>query len=147
MPASTPRIDWGKQVPSEVRAAVEPILTQWLRVVPSWCHVLLVDWDEAPEGDDNTQATTESRPAYREAVLTIGALWLRSDAEDRASIIRHELAHLATAQMDDVFERMLAQFKKRDAALHADFKEQWRQALEGATCDIAAAYGAAQAAP
>jgi hypothetical protein len=137
-----PRIEWGKLLPDEVRTAVEPLLTRWLPVCPTWCHVLNVHWDEAPNGDDSTQATMESRPDYRDATLTIGAVWLRGSPTTRDETIRHEFAHMAPAAMSDVFERLLRQFKKENAALHADYEEQWRQALESATCDIAAAYGA-----
>lgn len=138
----TPRVEWGNLLPGEVRAVVEPLLARWLAVAPTWCHVLAVHWDDARADDDaaRTSATMESRPEYREAVLTISNAFLSETPESRERTVRHELAHLPTAGMDDVFARLLRQFRKTNPTLHADFAEQWRQALEAATCDIGESY-------
>lgn len=136
------RVEWGKLVPDEVRALAEPMVQRWRHVVPTWCHELTVRWDETPNNDADTIATMEARPSYRDATLTIGPLWLRESDAGRDGTIRHELAHLCTQALDDVFVRLLKQIKKEHPAMYADFSEQWHQALEGTTCDIAAAFGA-----
>jgi hypothetical protein len=136
-----PRVVWGRLVPDEVRASVEPLLVPRLRILPPWCRVLNVHWqadDEPDERGDNVSAAMTSRVAYREAVLEINATWLGLNETDRALTIAHELAHCLVAPIDDVFDRTIAHLRKVNRALHGELTEAYRVALEGVVCDLGA---------
>ncbi|HSW29284.1 MAG TPA: hypothetical protein VLH75_07280 [Longimicrobiales bacterium] len=128
---------WG-YCPHEVRAALRPILLDYLWLVPSWCQTLYVRWNERPEDGDQS-AGSDAQPEYRQAQLTICPGWLSAVHQSRISAVVHELLHLPLAPM--VIEHVGLTKRLLDDAerFHAYSEEQWRRVFEGAVQDLAAA--------
>lgn len=123
---------WEPRVPPEVRAALEPIVLHWLHLLPTWVHELVVKYD--PENGNNALMGTEL--AYRRAHLTVTGWFLRSDAADRDSTIRHEFCHSALHPLTDWTKDLIHRLAGDDQRLSEWLLSEWQERLEAATCDI-----------
>lgn len=137
----TPRVEWARWVPTEVRAALAPPLRRHLWLVPTWVHEIVVEWDESPEGDDPPALQALGDPEYRQANLVVCPAFLGESPEVRDREVLHEIVHLSLEPL-----RALARTYAK-AAADADeesvaFKvaeEHIRTAVEGGVCDLTSA--------
>lgn len=81
---------WEPDFPADVRAIVEPVLTDCLWLVPTWCQEFIVRY--APHVDARMQ--TEVSHRNRWAILMVTGQWLNEPADERTTTLTHELAHL-----------------------------------------------------
>ncbi|MBW6457419.1 MAG: hypothetical protein K0A98_16175 [Trueperaceae bacterium] len=135
----TLKILWG-YCPTEVRAALRPILVDYLWLVPPWCQSLYVRWEGKPE-DPDSNASSSAQPEYRQAQLSVHPGWLAEIHATRVHNVIHELVHVPVAPMvvehEDLAERLLD-----DAPRFRGYaQEQWRRSFECAVQDIATAIG------
>lgn len=126
-------IKWMPDVPDEYREASESLLKEYLWLVPAWCQTLRVQNNVGAKGGE--AASTETRPEYRHARITLTPWFLECDAGARRQIVIHELLHIGLAAAADVFANVLAATENepfRDLA-----EEEWRKASEAGIQDLA----------
>lgn len=128
---------WG-YCPQEIRAALRPVLSDYLWLVPSWCQTLYVRWDDRPEEADTT-ASASAQPEYRQAQLTICPGWLGAVHASRRTALVHELLHLPLAPMVIEHSDLATRLLDDAPAFRGYSQEQWRRAFEGSVQDLAAA--------
>lgn len=131
----TPRVWWSKSVPPEIREAVEPHVERWAFVLPGWVHELGISYDP----NSANCAETKGDIAYRRAHIYVGPHFVQNEGPDREEIIRHELAHVVLHPLTDWTKDIVSRLAGDDERLAEWLREEWRQRLEGATCDIEAA--------
>lgn len=128
-----PTVTWLEPMPPEVRAAVEPLLECYLALVPTWCHDLLVAWDDS---DHENLATCCARAEYRWARITLCASWLRQTPAAREDAIVHELTHVLTEPIQNHVRDLLEVIKEKFPDVHKWADEQRRYANESVTQDL-----------
>lgn len=122
-------------MPPEVRRAAEPTFVRFQWLLPTWCHVLTVGYENSQ--DLSAVATCDAEPEYRQARITINQAWLEQSASDRRAAIVHELSHLVLAPLAKFAESMVEKLFNEPARSIMD--EQFRVAMESTVEDFAAA--------
>lgn len=125
------KITWDVGVPDEVRASVEPLLADGLRLVPRWVADLAVEW----VSDGEELASMSTQVEYRRATLTIHPNFLAQALPERQQVLRHEMLHLVTQPIVDVLADLIDACKV-DKKMEAWAIEQSRRAKEGLVCDL-----------
>jgi len=125
------KIVW-REVPPEVRNRAEPLLKRWRGLIPGWCERLTVFYKQ----DEGNIASMNSRPEYRRATLLLHGSFL--DDDDNEDTIIHELAHIAFEPVRDVWLSTLSNALKGQEAITNMAEEEYRRAMEGCMCDLAA---------
>lgn len=122
-------------MPPEIRKAAEPIINRYAWLLPTWCHVLTVGYENT--ADTSSVATCDAEPEYRQARIAINQAWLEQSAGDRRAALVHELAHLVVAPLAKFAESMVEKLFNEPAKSIMD--EQFRVAMESTVEDFAAA--------
>lgn len=126
---------WG-YLPNEVRLALQPILVQYLWILPGWCRTLRLDYHLSDNGAD---ASTSGEFEYRQARIHIHGGWLDGSPSIRRAEIIHELLHIPLLPMVDNHNEDIGRlFEDSEAPkFKATLEEQWRKSFEGAVQDLA----------
>ena len=129
------RVDWGVDLPRELRVALAPFVDRYLDLLPSWCHTLEVRLETDPEVDSDVTMAAN----YRYRVTTMRALpnFLLSSDLDREQTIVHEFAHVLGAPLVDYIDAVVALLKKKDPDTAEMFKALQESGEEASTEDIA----------
>lgn len=133
------QIYWGF-MPVEVRESVQPLLRQWLFVLPDWVNRLYVSWGDKHESAEGARCQISATPAYRYLQLTVYGSWLNDHPIDRRRSIIHEMSHIPHAPLaihsKTFVEEMLTDaplFRGRELKAHGDLveavTEDWTQVL------------------
>lgn len=128
-----PTLDWLPAMPTEVRTALAPLVERHIALVPTWCHVLLLDWDDT---DRDALAKTTCRREYRWAKITVCPSWLRQDSTEREDTIVHELLHVVMEPVHNHTTDMLNLIREKYPDVHAWAEEQRRYANEATVQDM-----------
>lgn len=86
-------IEFAKDMPDAVRAAVEPIIQQWRWLIPGWVQEVMIRWQA--QAEDGESADTVVSYEYRWVSIRLKGHWL-SDARTQEKDIVHELIHAFT---------------------------------------------------
>jgi hypothetical protein len=129
-------IRWSPSIPREVRSACEPAFNALLWLLPSWCHVLHVDYEGTSDAEDPL-ATCSALPEYRHATITLHQSWLEEDDNARVEAITHEVCHLLVAPLANLTDGFVDKLFTESGK--SVMEEQVRLAVEGVVQDIAAA--------
>ena len=132
------KLEWAKGVPKEVKAAAKPYFDLYRNVVPSWCRVVTVAYQQQPPLSPDSVADSASQVEYRQATIQLHGGWLNESEDDRERTVLHELVHIAVAPMYAIPEKLLECVQ--DSAARAVLEDQWRAAVEGVVCDVAEAF-------
>jgi hypothetical protein len=127
---------WG-YMPTEVRAALAPLLRSYLWIAPGWLRQLGVSYYRG--GDGEGDASTNCDPEYRQAWIRLHAGWLDANPTQRRLEVIHELLHLPLAPVvEEHREAVDRLFEDGDAPKFKEtLQEQWRKAFEGTVQDLA----------
>lgn len=127
-------VKYQNRLPRGLAREVNPLLKRWSWLVPSWCHVMQIVYDDTTED----VASICGRPQYRDALLTIGPPFIGydDDSEKEATIL-HEILHLHQAAATDVLNEVL-QFVP-EGPFRDTFDRRYEYANEGAVCDLVTA--------
>lgn len=118
-------------LPDTVAGIVDPFMAKWLRLVPSWCHILRLRYDS----ELKDTATIIGKPEYRDAVLTFGPQIADALGDDDVErVVVHELLHLHQEQSRDVFLEALEFIP--EGPFRETFRTRYHYANEGAVCDL-----------
>ncbi len=124
------RGDW----PDDVRGIVNPVLQDWIHLIPGWVRILYVRFES-----DGGKTTASIHMSYenRWATLKVRPDWLEDTPKERARDLVHEIAHLHTQPMNVVFMDVIQGLDKQ----FKDFAyERWKEAWEGTVEDLAWAF-------
>lgn len=130
-------LEWLQKMPAEVRASAEPLIRKRLWRLPSWCHELSVRWDD---DDAGTGARVTVDVEYRRAQIVVCPGFLTETKAERDRIIAHEMTHIPTLALGNLFDEAMALLPKEQRHVKAMLLERWRLAMEGATCDLTEAF-------
>ncbi len=123
---------YDKRVPDEIHYAVDSIIGELAYVLPTWLHEIAVHFDP----DQENAATMYADKPYRIAHLTVSGGWLRADKRERVEMIRHEFVHIVLSPMTNWVKDLVPRLVVDDDRLKDWLLEEWRERLEGATCDF-----------
>jgi hypothetical protein len=131
-------LDFDMRVPPEVAASARPLFLRWLHLAPTWCHTLVILWDDAPGSSaaGTEAARVTAAPEYRRGTITLCSSWLTEEPGQREEMVRHELQHLVTWPLQQLWTDVSAIVRKGNKELGAALDERWRLALEGCTQDL-----------
>lgn len=127
-------IRWGF-LPKEVRDAARPHILNYLWLLPSWVHLLHVQYSLVDGDDTDTLASMNSAPSYRYATLTIYGRWLNESPERRERNILHELIHPTNAPLIVAVHELVKAVVEKDSPSYRIGMETIRAASEGSTVD------------
>ncbi len=113
-----------------MRQAAEPHLTAIGHLVPGWCHHVNVQWDTE---EDGSACKIIGRDDYRYGFLILKPAFLNADDALRREYLEHEMIHLSTARIANVFAGTLAAFVPEPS--RAFVESQWKVAWEMAVQD------------
>jgi len=85
------RVRW-RDIPPEVREAVEPHIDRWLHICPGWVNMVTVIFDANP--DLESALATMTQPEYRCSDLFIFPRFMLLDDGSRSEEVLHEFCHL-----------------------------------------------------
>lgn len=103
---------------------------QW--IVPPWVEFLYVKFDPNDPGTIRIQVAEE----YRTTHIYICNGWTKVREDERTRWILHELIHIHTYHMSDVFHDLLGATLEDGTPLALWAKEQYRRAEERCTNDL-----------
>lgn len=91
-------------VPKELRETATPLLLAHARLVPGWCKLLTIRYDD----DLADVASVSSEQIYGRCTLIFGASWLNLDEAEREWTVVHELLHSQLSPMERAMEEWLS---------------------------------------
>lgn len=119
-------------VPAEIRAVAEPVVTRHLDLLPGWVLELVVQYDGTAE---RAQCTTYAE--YRRAYLQLHGGYVANELRHRERTIVHELLHPVVEPTRSPLKHLL-QLTGLSPTEKEIVREHMRQANEGAVCDLTA---------
>ena len=105
-------VDWGIDLPRELRAAIQPLVLLYLDLLPDWCHTLEVRLETDTKVD--TDVTMAANYRYRLTTLNVLPKFLLSSDFDREQTIVHEFAHVLGAPLVDYIDSVVTMLEKKD---------------------------------
>lgn len=124
------RVAWDKNMPPEIITVLQPIIDEWLHIVPTWCHFLKISYVV-----DDIVAAMATEPMYRRAFLMIGGGWITHGRNGRIHSIVHELLHIVMEPTSGTLDKILKEYVTDDAAREV-VEHEWRKNYEGVTEDL-----------
>ena len=127
------RVSYIGDFPKDIRKIVEPILDEWLDLLPTWCQQFRVMFDS------DTQAVLASSTNYRNrwATLYITAEWFEQSKEGREIALLHELIHVLIAPLVNPTSKVLDALLKEDSNEKAFAESIFKDGEEAAVEDMA----------
>lgn len=104
--------DWSKDMPPEVRGALEPMLERYRRVWPRWLIRLGVAWKSTSER--NAWAAIRTSYNNRDGQLWVFGDWLDLPADHRQQVILHEIGHMLLCPFDTQVSSVMENFIMQD---------------------------------
>jgi len=131
------RVEWGLELPREVRAVVEPYVVRYLDILPPWCHTLFVGEEKDPKEKAETYASIKADYRYRRARMAITPTFLEGTDEEREQTVVHEFVHVLNAPMVDFQDQLIELVKENEPDLSKLLETLQEAGMEAATEDMA----------
>jgi hypothetical protein len=128
-------VEWGVDLPREIRAALEPYVMRYLDILPPWCHTLFVCAEKDPKEKAETYASMKTDYRYRRARMVITPVFLEGTDEEREQTIIHEFVHVLNAPMVDFNDQLIELVKQNDPDLSKLLETLQEGGMEAATED------------
>lgn len=129
---------WEEGMPENLRDQFEPILKQYLWLVPGWCSEITLSYEEFCIEDSEAEASTYAVPEYRYAGVAIHDHWGKLDEFRKRSVVIHELLHIPLSPMADHADQMYGRLM--DGAgmkFQTHVQEDWVNRVESVVQDLA----------
>jgi hypothetical protein len=123
-------------MPKEVKAALAPLLKEFLFLIPTWCHQLTICYKT--ENPNGSAAECDSSWEYHFAVITFFPDWLDEDESNRRNLFLHEILHVIQAPAVSFVDDLLASVADSSKAM---LEKQWTKAQEFVNEDLANVLG------
>lgn len=135
------RVEWGLEIPKEVRRVIEPIIGLYLDLLPPWCQTLKilptrVESDEDAEPIDYRMAMAADYK-YRQAKLFVATDFLTMHDEERERTLIHEFVHVLNAPLVDFTDQLIAILEEKAPDAKAMMETLQEAGMEAATEDMA----------
>jgi hypothetical protein len=127
------QVEWGAELPRELRTVLEPFIMRYLDLLPSWCHTLQV----VPEVDPTAYMSMTADYKYRRSKLFVGPEYLSRGDEEREQTVVHEFVHVINAPLIDFTDQLVELLKERDPSLVKMLGILQEAGMEAATEDCA----------
>ncbi len=130
-------IRWESDIPSDVREIIEPVLSRWENLIPTWCQDFNVRYDH------QTQAMGRAIINYRSrwAVLVLTGEWVGSPALDRENAVIHELVHINLEPLTCPVGRIIEDVLEKDTPARELADSMFTDGMEAAVEDLARGLG------
>jgi len=93
------KINFEKNIPTEIRSAIEPLVNDLAWLIPGWCQYIDIRWqEENPQGAFMQCGTNY---AYRWVSITVFPQWLMQEDSERKECLVHEIIHGLNAPLAD----------------------------------------------
>lgn len=125
-------IEFGGDVPHEIKIVVEPIVRRYLHALPLWVRHVLVQ--HTHNADENGSANVIVREEYRRITIRVDLSILEWLPGHRMERIVHELAHAHTCPL---YNAALSAIESLPDGEKAMAKKMLEHALERSTEDLA----------
>lgn len=104
-------IEWGYDLPPEIRQVVEPYVMRYLDVLPDWCirlKVLSASSADPEDGDLNDCVMAMAAEyKYRKAKLFVHTDFLNMRPDERELTVIHEFVHVLNAPLVDFTDQLI----------------------------------------
>ena len=132
------KIEWGADLPRELRQVLEPYVTRYLDILPPWCHTLqiLPETDPAELASETYMSMTADYK-YRRATLRAFPQFLSRGDEEREQTIVHEFVHVLNAPLVDFTDQLVAILEEKSPGAKEMLEVLREAGMEAATEDTA----------
>ena len=113
-------------------AHIEAALAEWGWLVPAWVEFIRATFDP----DESGTIVMKNAEEYRTVYLRLGNGWTRVPDDQREKWVMHELLHISTNHIFDVFHDLLEATTNEGEPLNKWADEQARKAIERTTNDL-----------
>lgn len=124
---------WDPDVPADIRAIVEPYLTRWIGLLPTWCQRFEVRYD--PHKQAAMAVHTNHRNRW--AQLQVTGEWLAESDRERENAVIHELVHVALEPFVHAAGRILEDLTEEGTPLRELGDSMFTDGMECAVEDLA----------
>jgi hypothetical protein len=125
--------------PEEVRAAVHPLLSKYVGLVPAYVRKLWVAFDEKAEADSSV-ASQNGKWEYGFSKVWIRSNWLKCTPHDREETIVHELVHCVLMPLAHAAEELIIDTMTEDSPAANLAHRSLAKALEMTTQGLAESF-------
>lgn len=126
-------------MPKEVKAALTPMVKEFLYLIPTWCHQLTIHY-KGDANDEGHSADCDASWEYHYAHLTFYPAWLDEDEPNRRAMVLHEVLHIIQAPAISFVDELLTTIS--DTQTKQILEKQWNKAQEFVNEDFANVLGA-----
>jgi hypothetical protein len=123
------------ECPPEIRAAVEPYLTRWIALLPTWCQRFEVRY----EADMDATMAMHVNHRNRWAQLRVTGQWLDEPDGERENAVVHELLHVGLEPCFAAARRIMEDLTQERDTTRALADSMLTDALECTVEDLARA--------
>jgi hypothetical protein len=135
------RVEWGVELPREIRTVLEPFVGRYLDLLPGWCHTLkILPAALADEGEGDLSDCVMAMAAdykYRRAKLFVNPDFLELGDEEREQTVVHEFVHVLNAPLIDFSDQLIAILDAKAPDAKAMLEVLQAAGMEAATEDCA----------
>lgn len=126
---------WMDNERPDVRAMIEPVLSQCFALVPGWVEELTVYYDSDPQTPDAI-AACRILPEYRRVAVRVFPRWFNCGPAERLETLQHEILHIAVHPMKNALDDLLDTWTDAPEPVKVWGREVFRRAMESAVCDL-----------
>lgn len=126
-----------REVPAEIRSAIEPHLTKWTGILPGWCAEILVRWNDTRT---DSALRTDVRVEYRDAIIEVCPGWLEMPEANRELCVVHELCHVIAGPLVNFARDTIRNVTDEGTALRGVLESECEKAFEGVVEDTARSF-------
>lgn len=123
-------IRWEPDFPADLRSIAEPVLSECVWLIPSWCQEVIVRYN--PHIDARMQSEISHRNRW--LVLNFTGQWLNEPEDERVNTLVHELVHVCVEPFAIAANRVRDQIPEAARGLAEDML---RDGLECSVEDLA----------
>lgn len=129
-------IIYDKDFPEFAKAEIDPLLQEWLWLLPKWCQMVSIGWHDKSECEGECVNISISY-SYRNVRIRFFSLF--HTAENKREMIGHELVHSQIGMLADYARYIIEMLATEDEhpILRQHLQEQLTERHESVTQDFA----------
>ena len=140
-PVMSMRVEWGLDLPREIRTVLGPYVDRYLDLLPPWCHTLkILPIGAAIEDDGDLSECVMAMAAdykYRRAKLFVDTDFLSMQDEEREQTVVHEFVHVLNAPFIDFADQLIAILEEKSPGAKEMLEVLQEVGMEAMTEDVA----------
>jgi len=128
---------WEPDIPNDLREIVEPILSRWGDLIPTWVQDFSVRYDS----EASATARTIVNHRGRWAIFVFTPSWLGTTSKERENALVHELIHINLEPMNCNVMRVLNDVLEKGTPTYSLAETLFVDGMEASVEDLARALG------